>query len=241
MPSVLDAGPTRPGPERPLVERDREHRRVVREQRLRAVSMVNVEVDDGDSLEPELELRVAGGNGDVREDAEAHRSRLERVVPRRPNQREPAARDGLDRAPGGKTRRLPGRRGGVRVGIEPDLARDRLDRVDVTRGVHDLDPVLGAGSPTTWSGKRSRSAWRRPGCSSLPLDSGAWRVANDGWLITSTSAPPRTYAQHLARRAPSRERRRSPSPARHPEAAAAAPRDPWSRSCGRDEALPPRS
>jgi len=99
----------------------------VREQRLRAVSMVNVEVDDGDSLEPELELRVPGGNGHVREDAEAHRSRLERVVPRWANQREAAARDGLDRAPGGKTSRLPSRRGGVRVWIEPDLARDRLD------------------------------------------------------------------------------------------------------------------
>ena len=73
------------------------------------------------------------------EDAEAHRRRLERVVPRRANQREAAARDGLDRAPGGEASRLPGRRGGVRVGIEPDLARDRLDRVDVARGVHELD------------------------------------------------------------------------------------------------------
>ena len=61
---------------------DEEHRGVVAEDRLGAVPVVDVEVDDRDTGEAELGLRVARRDGDVAEDAEAHRGARERVVAR---------------------------------------------------------------------------------------------------------------------------------------------------------------
>ncbi len=120
-------GPARAGPERPLVQRDGEDRRVVREERFGPVPVVHVEVDDRDAREAQLGLRVASRDRDVVEDAEAHRFRAKRVVPGRADEREAASPDRLDRAPGGEPRRLPRRRAGERVGIEPGVVDDRVD------------------------------------------------------------------------------------------------------------------
>ena len=55
-----------------LVERDREHARIVVERALRAVAVVDVPVDDRDAREPARAAQVVRGDRDVAEDAEAH-------------------------------------------------------------------------------------------------------------------------------------------------------------------------
>ena len=67
------ARPARSRPEGPLVQRHGEDARIVTEQRLGAVAVVHVEVDDRDPRGAELRLRVARRDGDVAEHAEAHR------------------------------------------------------------------------------------------------------------------------------------------------------------------------
>ena len=74
--------PAASGIERPLVERAEEDAVVVPEDRLRAVAVVDVEVDDRDALEAELALRRARRDRDVVEQAEAHRPVGQRVVAR---------------------------------------------------------------------------------------------------------------------------------------------------------------
>ena len=54
------------------MQRDREHRGVVPEDRLGAVAVVHVPVDDGDPTEAARCLGVPDADGDVREEAEAH-------------------------------------------------------------------------------------------------------------------------------------------------------------------------
>ena len=85
------AGAAAAGPEGPLVDRDSQDRRVFREERLRAVSVMDVEVDDCDPLETERGLRVTNGHRDVAEDAKTHGPSAERVVAGRPDEREPSA------------------------------------------------------------------------------------------------------------------------------------------------------
>ena len=94
---------------------------------------MDVEVDDGDALETERVLRVTGGDRDVAEDAEAHRLRLERMVPRRSYEREAPDLHGSDRTACGQKRRFARGRHSVRVRIEPHLGVDPLDRTDVAR------------------------------------------------------------------------------------------------------------
>ena len=72
--SSLVPGPPRPGIERPLVERDEQDRVVAAHDRLGAVAVMDVPVDDRDALDPELGLRVARRDDGVAEDAEAHRA-----------------------------------------------------------------------------------------------------------------------------------------------------------------------
>ena len=104
-PSAFAPGPPVPGPERPLVQRDEENASVVAEERLGAVPVVDVEVDDRDPLEPELGLRVPGRDRDVAEDAEAHRRR-----PRaRGGRAAGRARSLRPRPPGSRTRRRAAR------------------------------------------------------------------------------------------------------------------------------------
>ena len=105
----LIGGPAGAGVERPLVERHEEHAVVVAEDVLRPVAVVDVPVEDRDALEAELGLRETGGDGDVVEEAEAHRAAGERMVAGWPYEREAVALDGLDRAPGGEQRRAVGR------------------------------------------------------------------------------------------------------------------------------------
>ena len=64
------------GIERHLVGRAVEHARIVPEDVLRAVAVVHVPVDDGDALGAMRLLRMAGGDGDVVEQAEAHGRRF---------------------------------------------------------------------------------------------------------------------------------------------------------------------
>src|SRR5512145_370890 len=92
---------------------------------------MHVEVDDRDAPEAQLSLSMARRNGDVPEDAEAHRGARERVVTRRANECEPLSLDLLDRAAGGESRRLPGGRAGVRVPVEPRVVAKRLDGLHV--------------------------------------------------------------------------------------------------------------
>ena len=86
-----------------------------------------------------------GRDGHVVEQAEPHRPRRQRMVPRRPvaaEHRVGAAVeqqvDQLDGATGGVQRRLVRARAGDRVGVEvaPSLGRNPLDRLDVRLGMH---------------------------------------------------------------------------------------------------------
>ena len=61
------------GIKRHLVGGAIEHGLVVPENILRAVAVMHVPIDDGDALGPVLLLRMAGGDGDCVEKAEAHR------------------------------------------------------------------------------------------------------------------------------------------------------------------------
>ena len=95
--SSLVPGAARTRVERPLVQRREEHRVVAAEDRLRAVPVVDVDVDDRDARETELRLRVARRDRHVVHEAEAHRAVGERVVARRAHERE-AARSTASRA-----------------------------------------------------------------------------------------------------------------------------------------------
>src|SRR5439155_25123754 len=64
------AGVTRP---RVLVHADEKDAGVGFETGLGAVAVVDVEIDDGDLLEVVFLLKIFGGDGDVGEEAEAHR------------------------------------------------------------------------------------------------------------------------------------------------------------------------
>jgi hypothetical protein len=68
-----------------LEGRHHEHFRVAREDVLGAVAVVHVEVEDRDSLDAMRMDRVPGCDGDVVENAETHRARARRVMPRRPH------------------------------------------------------------------------------------------------------------------------------------------------------------
>ena len=224
----------RAGVERPLVERDEEDRRVVADDRLRPVAVVDVPVEDRHPAEPELRLGPARGDRDRVEDAEAHRAPRLGVVSRRPREREAAASGRLDRGAGGEQRGLVRRLGADRVAVEPAAARcgrrstqrRRVAAEHVLLGggralgereplVEHLDPAL-----------RLRMASRR-----------VERARRPGWLTTSiaASAQPCSASRGRARsgRARARLRRgRAPSPARRLVAApAAAPRRPSGR-CG---------
>jgi hypothetical protein len=61
--------------ERVLEDADHQHALVVRDDVLGAVAVVDVEVDDRDALEPAHVERMARGDRDVVEEAEAHRRR----------------------------------------------------------------------------------------------------------------------------------------------------------------------
>ena len=127
------------GVERPLVERDDEHRVVAAEDGVGAVPVMDVPVDDRHSLDAERILRVTGRDRNVVEDAEPHRVAAQRVVAGRPDQRKASGLDRRDRASCGQPRRFPGGRPGERVAVQPGLFVDRGDRLDVCSVVGALD------------------------------------------------------------------------------------------------------
>jgi len=121
---------------------------LILDQGLRAVPVVHVPVDDQDSLQPVLSLRVACGYRDVTEQAEAHRpvvnsmmagrangAKTTRVHPlgREIDSREEAA----NRGGGG----LPRAAAGERIRVEPatTLLRYQMDGIDVAAIVRQLD------------------------------------------------------------------------------------------------------
>ena len=206
--------PARSRPERPLVQRHREDARIVTEQRLGAVPVVHVEVDDRDARGTELRLRVARRDGDVPEHAEAHRlapaardgrvgERARSRRPRRPGSRtlrrdtRPPTSRCWHRCPGRARprRRLPRssrrRRGRARARAAPASPGCRRHTSGSSRG-------------GTAAGRGARDCRSSPGTCS---------VAKLGWLITSTRGPPRSAAQREAPRAASRARPQPPSPA----------------------------
>ena len=135
------------GIERHLVGRRVHDGRIVPEDVLGAVAVVDVEIDDGDALDAVRRLRVPGGDRRVVEEAEAHRRRRLGVVAGRPCGDEgvvDAAHDDLVdgecRSAGRAQSRFEGAGRHRRVGIELDRALGRagaLDRLDV---VERMDP-----------------------------------------------------------------------------------------------------
>ena len=131
-----------PGIERKLVRRDIEHPRLLIEHRLRPVAVVHVDVDNRDPLETAGEHR-GSGDGDVVEQAEAHRAmRLQRggLADARA-QRQARARHRvlrrLNRRARGKPSDVVGVRRRERVRVEHDrLTRRRRHLLDVRLRVH---------------------------------------------------------------------------------------------------------
>ena len=77
------------------MERHEKDRVVVAHDRLGAVSVVDVPVEDRHAGKSQLRLRVAGGDDDVVDETEAHRSVGQSVVPRWTDQRKTTSVDGL--------------------------------------------------------------------------------------------------------------------------------------------------
>src|SRR5205814_6698397 len=127
-----------------------QHGVVAPEDLLGAVAVMDVPVEDRDPLEPEGRLRVTGGDRGAVEDAEAHRAARERMVARRPREREASALDRLDGRAGGEESRLEGRLRRDRVHVEPRLGRDRPDTFDVLAGVTALDLLDRRGARLEW-------------------------------------------------------------------------------------------
>ncbi len=128
--------------------------RIVVEGVLRAVAVVHVEVEDRDALRAMRLDRVHGADGDVVEDAEAHRARRRRVMPGRAHRAERGARlavhhrvggrhDGARRAQGRGKRACVHRRIRVEAGIAAPRGRFE-DEVHV-RGIVDALEVLARG------------------------------------------------------------------------------------------------
>ena len=130
-----------------LVRGEEEHRRIAPEGVLRAVAVVHVEIHDEHPLHAALGLGVAGGDGHVVEDAEAHAAAGDGVVARRPHQVETIRRLPLQhgvhqvhQAAGRQQRRVVGARGNVGVRVEVAAApfSHALHRFHVGGRVHAL-------------------------------------------------------------------------------------------------------
>ena len=98
-----------PGIEREAMDREEPDSLRAVEDLLRAVAVMDVEIDDQDAVELEPRQRIRGRQGDVAEDAEAHAFAGTGMMPRGADQAEGAAvaalhhvRDGLDRRAGGQ-------------------------------------------------------------------------------------------------------------------------------------------
>src|SRR5579884_365319 len=179
--------------ERPLVERDEEDRRVVRQQVLRPVAVVDVPVDDRDAADAELGLRPARGDRDRVEQAKAHRAVSLRVVAGRPRERERAAADGLDRCAGREQRGLERRLGAGRVRVDEPAGRaDLVDEalrvaaqhVGLRRrlALHEREPLVQSRDSLLGLGVRARRVEVRERAVAYELDA-CWtssRISDNG-------------------------------------------------------------
>ena len=214
------------------MERDEEHRVVAAKDRLRAVAVVHVVVDDRDPREPELRLRVARRDRHVVEHAEAHRAVGEGVVAGRADQREAAAIDCLQGDPGREHGGLPGRLGRDRVVVEEQRQLDRLQEREVIGRVH-----------------ASQLLVRRPPLDRLAVQPEQPRPAAPGALPSGAGAPELDWsgarqclqASGEPAETPFVRERGGAGPRRAPgrPAAARAPRRPSSRCGGRAAAPRP--
>ena len=165
------------GIERPLVQRHREDRVVAAEDRVGAVAVVHVPVDDRDALESERVLGVASGDRDVAEEAEAHRAVGERVVARRPDEREPADRGRLGRAARREQSGLPDVGPAIvspssHVGAASPAIVSRYDAVCTRSSCSRV-----AGRPAPGAAERSRSSASRSSRSGWWYRLVGWRCA----------------------------------------------------------------
>ncbi len=117
--------------------RDEEHPLLVPEKVLRAVAVMDIEIDDRDPGEAAPLERVLRGDGDIAEDAEPHGRLGLGVMSRRPASHEgrpglPVEHgiDGRDGAPDATERRLERAGRHVRIAVEGDRARCRRGRPD---------------------------------------------------------------------------------------------------------------
>jgi hypothetical protein len=135
----------RAGLERHLMRRGVHGARVVPENVLRAVAVMNIEIDHGDTLGAMNGLRMPGGDGRVVEEAKAHRRGAFGMMAGRPRGDKgvghPPAHHlvhGESRAARGMHRRLQSSRRHQGVGVEASEAfagRRLLDRRDIGLGV----------------------------------------------------------------------------------------------------------
>ena len=170
--------------------------------------MVDVEVDDRDAPEPALDLRVAGCDGDVVHEAEAHRAGGEGVVSWRPHEREGAAVDRFERDArsegGGRPRGLRG----DSIGIEQRRARDLLEPVEVRGIVDALELLAGRASLDGLAGQ--------PGESLLPfrvvtgrVEQRVLRIGQRVDVASSRSANPSSPSSRACAAAPAQSGSRS--------------------------------
>jgi hypothetical protein len=154
---VALAGPAGARVERPLVERHVEDARVVPEDVLRAVPVVDVPVEDRHPLERVLRLCRPSRDRGVVEEAEAHRAVGRRVVAGRPDECKTPGSGRLDRPACGDQRRLEAGRRGRRIPVEPGVGVDRANPGDMLGRVAALD-LLDRRRAATRASRRPRRA-----------------------------------------------------------------------------------
>ena len=127
---------------RPLVHRDEVDVGLILHERLGAVAVVHIPIDDQHPVEAVLLPRVVRRAGDASENAETHRAVAQRVMTRRAHRAEaPVIRSGcgeIDSHEDGARRRrrgVPAPLARDRIGVETASAgrRNRSDRLDVRR------------------------------------------------------------------------------------------------------------
>jgi hypothetical protein len=137
---------------RPLVHRHEVDVGLVLNQRLCSVPVVNIPIDDQDSLEPMLLAGVVGGERDIAKETEPHGAVVDRMVPRRPDSGE-AARvnatyrqvDGgqdTSRSGGGGVPR-PAAQDGVSVESPTTVFGELFDAANVVGVVNELELLDG--------------------------------------------------------------------------------------------------